>query len=121
MNTDPLKHFLKVNDTGPPLRRTLIEAATGLPVDLTGASVKYIMTKEDKSTGKINAAMTIESPATSGVVRYDWQAADTTPAGNFPSEIEVTKASGEKITFPAGDPEPGKSYIFVLMTPDLGD
>jgi len=121
MNNDPLKHFMKKGDTGPPLRRTLIENATGLPLDLTGASAKFIMTEADKQTGKIDAPMIIETPVSSGVVRYDWAAGDTDTPGDFPSEIQVTLLSGEIVTFPSGQFEPGKSYIFVKITADLGD
>lgn len=121
MNRDPLKHFMKVGDLEPPLRRQIIDAETGLPFDLTGASAKYIMTEPDKTTGKINAAAVIETPVTSGFVRYDWQSGDTDTAGDFPSEFQITLLSGKKITFPSGQFEPGKSYIYVLMTADLGD
>lgn len=119
-NNDSFLHFMKVGDTGPPLRRTLIDANNGLPMDLTGASVKLIMTEENGDP-KINAAMSIEYPPTAGIVRYDWQTGDSDSAGNFPCEIQVTKLSGEIVTFPPGDFEPGKRYIYVLMTEDLGD
>lgn len=121
MNNDPLKHFLKKGDTEPPLRRQIIQASTGLPYDLTGASAKFIMRESVGGTVKINTAAIIESPPSSGVVRYDWQTGDTDTAGDFPSEFQITLASGAVITFPPGEFEPGKSYIFVKITEDLGD
>jgi len=121
MNNDPLKFFLKKGDTEPPIRRKIIQSSNGLPLDLTGASVKFIMTEEDRTTAKINAAAVIEYPPTAGIVRYDWQAGDTAAAGNFPAEFQITLPGGKILTFPPGGFEPGKSYIFVKITADLGD
>lgn len=118
---DPLQHFMKKGDTEPPLRRQIIQASTGLPYDLTGASAKFIMTEEDMVTGKINAPAVIESPPSSGFLRYDWQTGDTDIEGNYPSEFQITLQSGKIITFPPGEFEPGKSYIFVKIVKDLGD
>lgn len=120
MNRDPLKFFLKKGDTEPPIRRQIIQASNGLPLDLTGATAKFIM--QDEAGGpKINAPAVIEYPPSAGLVRYDWQAADTAAEGNFPAEFQITLPSGNKITFPPGEFEPGKSYIYVKITADLGD
>lgn len=119
--SDPLQHFIKKGDTEPPIRRQIIQASTGLPYDLTGASAKFIMTEEDGTTEKINAAAVIEDPPGSGFLRYDWQTGDTDNEGNFPSEFQITLLSGKIITFPGGAFEPGKSYIYVKIVKDLGD
>jgi hypothetical protein len=118
---DPLKHFMKKGDLEPSIRRAIIDGETGLPYDLTGASVKFIMTKDDLTTIKITAAGVIESPASAGILRYDWTGTDTDTALKFKAEFQITLASGKKLTFPAGDESPGKSYIDVLITADLGD
>ncbi len=123
MNNDPLKHFMKTGNTGPPLRRTLIKASTGLPEDLTDASVLVIMLEPDLSTGKISRAAVIETPVTSGVVRADWQTGDF-GAGDadkgFPTEFKVTLASGEIVSYPRNREDPGKKYIFVITGKSLG-
>jgi hypothetical protein len=118
---DPLKHFMKKGDLEPVIRRAIIDGATGLPFDLTGASVKFLMNEDDLITVKINAAGVIESPASGGVIRYDWQGTDTDTAKKYKAEFQITLASGKKLTFPPGDESPGKSYIDVLITQDLGD
>lgn len=62
----------------------------GTAVDLTGSTVAFKMRAPGTSTLKVNAAATIESPATAGNVRYDWQAADVDTAGDFICWWEVT-------------------------------
>jgi len=115
-NRDPLKHFLKKEDLEPPIRRTIIDANTGLPYDLTGASAVFYM-KTVGGSVKINgAAAIIESPASSGIIRYDWTTGDTDTSGEYYAEFVIALASGKEITFPAGEFEPGKSYINVLIT-----
>jgi hypothetical protein len=121
MNNDPLKHFIKKGDTAPPIRRQIIQASTGLPYDLTGATAKFIMNEEDKTTPIINAAAVIESPEGNGFIRYDWQAGDTDKVGNFPAEFQITLSGGGVLTFPAGEFSPGRSYIYVKITEDLGN
>lgn len=118
---DPLKHFMKRNDLEPVIRRTIKNRKTGFPEDLTGATVKFFMNETDLTTVKIDAAAVIESPASSGVVRYDWQGTDTDTADTYKAEFQIILASGKPITFPPADEEPGKSYITVLIGPDLGD
>ena len=121
MKDDPLKHFMKRGDTGALLRREIEDQGTGLPMDLTGASVKFIMKSEDFSTELINVAASIEDPPSSGVVRYDWQTGDTDTVGIFPSEFQVTKLSGEIVSFPPNRDDPDLSFIFIHIGQDLGD
>lgn len=120
MSNDPLKHFLKKGDTEPPLRRQIIQASTGLPYDLTGATARVIMRATVGGAAIVDRAATIEAPASSGVVRWDPQTGETATAGNFPLEFEITLLSGKIITFPPGEFEPGKSYIYVKITEDFG-
>ena len=114
---------MKTGNTGPPLRRSLVDAATGLPLDLTGATAELIMLEPDLSTGKINRATGIESPPTSGVVLEDWQTGDFSAGDedkSFPTEIKITLASGKIISFPPNREDPGKKYIFVITGKSLG-
>lgn len=45
----------------------------------------------------------VKSPATAGVVTYDWQAGDTDTPGEYVVEWHVT-ASGKRWTVPSADP-----------------
>lgn len=116
--TDPLKHFLKTGDNGPPLRRTILDPKTGLPRNFTGSTVKIIVNNPDGSA-KINRAAVIEYPPTSGRLRADWQTGDFSAPGNYPAEFEETTLSGEVVTYPPNREEPAKRYIYIIVGPDL--
>lgn len=118
---DPLKHYLKKNDTGPSLRRTLIDPDTGIPYDLTDATAKFIMYTDDKQTEKINTSAVIEDPKTAGIVRYDFTAQNTAAAGSFVAEFEVTLESGQILSFPPANEDETRRYISVKIFDDLGD
>lgn len=82
------------DDTLPVLEFSVIQ--NGVPVDLTGASVKFYMKNNDTGAVKVNGkSCTVIDPATSGVCRYSWEAADTDTAGEYVGEVEVTFATGK--------------------------
>lgn len=107
MNTFTIKR----NDTAPAYEATL-EAPAGTPVDLTGATVRFIMATPDMATVKVNASATI-SDAAAGEVTYSWQAADTDTAGTYRAEWQVTFGSGAIRTFPSN------GYLSVVVLADL--
>jgi hypothetical protein len=80
-------------------------------VDLTGATVKFIM-KLPAGAVKVNAVAVVVTPA-SGIVRYDWLAIDTDVAGTYDAEWEVTFTGGKKQTFPTD------GYLSVNVVADL--
>jgi len=85
------KFYIKQNDTTPSLTASLTQ--DGSIVDLTDATVKFHM------SDTVNAAAVVAGALT-GVVRYDWVAADTVTKGSFPAEFEVTFPDGRIETFP---------------------
>jgi hypothetical protein len=83
-------------------------------VDLTNAqSAKFIMTRTVGGAIVISAAAVIETPATLGILRYDWLAVDTAVPGEFLGEWEVTWVGGKKQTFPTG------TYHSIAVLADL--
>lgn len=91
---------IKRGDTSPAFRATLRDAE-GDPIDLTGATARFLMRDKLSRVVKVNAAADIESPETGGVVVYEWSAADTDTAGAFECEIEITFADATKRTAPS--------------------
>lgn len=91
---------IKAHDRLPAIRAQLLSASDEQPVDLTAAQqVRFIMVTQARAV-IVNAVAVIEAPATLGIVRYDWIAADTATAGSYLGEWEVTWTGGKKQTFP---------------------
>lgn len=108
----------KTHDTEPPVRAEIISDATGNPVSLAGASVKfmlYVLDDDGVQTEIVNAAACIENPSTDGIVRYDWQRGDLENAGVYFGEFEVTWLGGNVTHFPRS------SYIEINVEADLDD
>lgn len=89
---------LKRGDRLPLLDRTLLDENDNA-VDLTGATVRFIMRAYGATNPKISAAATVLD-ADEGRVRYSWGATDTDTAGHYQAEFEVTFSNGRKETFP---------------------
>ena len=105
---------MKAGDTAPVVRATLLDE-NGDPVDLTGASVKFVMaTTTTPKIVKVEADCVLES-APAGVVAYEWAEGDTaTAAGEYVAEFEVVFADAKVQTFPTD------GYIDVTIVDDLG-
>lgn len=101
--------FIKKGDRREAIRRTL-KGSNSLAVNLTGATVKFFMSKD--GTIKVNAAAVLVDAA-NGVVEYQWIATDTDTPGIYRSEFEATFGDGTKQTFPNAD------YIAVHVLEDL--
>lgn len=102
---------IKQNDTSPSIQTQFLDG-DGLPVDITGNLGVSFHMRDAAGTVKIDTAATVVTAA-SGIVRYDWLAADTDTAGTFQAEFEVTYSDGKIETFP------NASYIEVVITDDI--
>lgn len=103
--------YIKQNDTGPAMLATL-QDANGNAINLVGASVRFHMRKMHGANPVIDAEATVVTAA-SGIVRYNWLAADTATVGTYQAEFEVTYADASIETFPNG------GYIDVQIIDDI--
>lgn len=98
--------YIKKGDTAPSVEATLRNRDRS-PIDLTdAASVNFQM-------GSLDGACVIVDPATSGVVRYDWDTNDTATAGVFDAEFKVTWNDAREQTVPS------RGTIRVYITEDV--
>jgi len=103
--------YVKQNDTSPAMLATL-QDADGNAVNVTGATVRFHMRAVGSTTVVVDEAATIVT-ALDGLVRYDWQAADTDTIGSYQAEFEVTYADATRETFP------NDAYIRVEIIDDI--
>ena len=101
---------IKQNDTSPAIQATL-KNYSGNPVNLLGATVRFHMKTLD-GTIKVDRTMTITSAA-NGVVTYSWQSGDTSTAGTYFAEFEVTYSDLSVETFP------NTGNLPIVITPEL--
>lgn len=109
--------YTKRNSTARPIRATL-KNPDGSAVDLSpvGTAVLFVMksrTAADDDPEKVRASASIVSPASSGVVQYQWVAGDVNTAGQFNAEWQVNWSGGLVETFPS------RGYNTVLIEADL--
>jgi len=103
--------YIKQNDTVPSLRAAL-ENGSGDAVDLTGATCRFHLREIGKTTVTTDSTAQIVTEAT-GIVQYNWVAADTDTVGSYQAEFEVTYSDGTIETFP------NNGYIRVEITDDI--
>lgn len=95
---------LKRGDTAPALIATLKDR-DGNPVNLTSATVQFVMRATDAVSGStplISGPMAVatDQQANRGQVTYQWVTGDTDLPGSFAAEFVVTWPSGHEQTFP---------------------
>lgn len=101
---------LKRNDTVP-IEVQLTDAA-GDPEDLTGDNVRFHM-RPAGGTVLVNEAATIVDAA-NGVVSYSWKTTDTSEAGAYLAEFEVTYNPGTADEYVETYPRDGYLEIQIL-------
>lgn len=106
------RFVIKQNDRREAIKRTLKDSA-GVKVNLTGATVKFIMKSTPTGTAKVNATALVMD-AVNGIVQYNWAVGDTDTMGTFLGEFEITFADATKQTFP------NDGYIEVRVIAELG-
>ena len=94
---------MKRNDTRPFLD-VILQDVSGSALDLTASvatsGITFTMKDLDTDTIKVNQGVCQTVPGTAGMVRYNWQAADTATAGTYVGEFQVEYDDGTKLTIP---------------------
>jgi hypothetical protein len=92
-------YYVKQGDTAPVATATLLDPS-GDAVSLSGATVRFHM--KDATTVIVDAAATPDADQVTnkGKVTYQWLTANTTTAGTFRAEWQVTFADATIQTFP---------------------
>lgn len=87
----------------------VLKDSEGNIADLTGATVKFIMSATPGGSDKVNAAASIVGLPTAGTVQYAWGATDTNEVGVFYAEFCATYGVEDE-SFP------NHEYILVEIT-----
>jgi hypothetical protein len=101
--------YLKKNDTRDNIKATLSNESG--PVDLTGASVRFLMSK--RGVNKVDRQVQIQDAA-NGIVWMVFEQGDTDEQGLFQAEFEVTFPDARIETFP------NDGFILINIINDLG-
>lgn len=105
--------YMKQNDTAPDLQVDILDG-NGAAVDVSGASIVFNMAAG--GVPKVASGAVTIVTAASGVVKYVWQAADTTTPGIYEGEFQVTFAGGKIETYPNSDAE----RLTIIIARQLG-
>lgn len=90
---------IKSGDRLPAITGQLLDG-DGNPIDLTGATVSWVMRGVDDDELEVDALGTIDVDPTTGRVAYFWAAADTDTVGTYIGEWRVTFSDTRQQTFP---------------------
>ncbi|MFC6717903.1 hypothetical protein ACFQGT_09710 [Natrialbaceae archaeon GCM10025810] len=102
---------IKQGDTSPALEATLRDGS-GLPIDLTDATVE-LRVRDEHGEVHINSSAFVE-PEEDGVVVYEWKPEDTARPGIFRGEWHVTFEDGSVETFP------NSGYLSIYVVDGIG-
>lgn len=102
--------LIKRNDTSRALK---VYPKANPQSDFTGASVVFNMRERNGGAVVSRGAATISSDADGTFFQHDWAATETSNAGTFEAEFEVTLASGAIETYPNSD------WIDVVIKEDI--
>jgi len=103
---------IKKGSTKPSIKFRLFNMDNLLPVDLSGAQIKFYMEGPEGSpdTNKFQGEGEVVVNPLTGIGKYDWHPGDTDTPGNFIAEFDITLSDGIKIRVPDKD-----DFIMILV------
>jgi len=103
---------IKKGSTKPSIHFRLFNMDTYLPIDLTGAEIKFFMEGPENSTDikKFQGEGDVVVSPLTGIGKYEWHPGDTDTPGIYKSDFEITLSDGIKIRVPDKD-----DFIMILV------
>lgn len=95
---------IKKGKASPSVQFRLFDMDTFLPVNLTGAQIRFFMEgPEDRTDVKRieGEGEVVVSPLT-GIGRYEWNPGETDISGSYRGDFEITLSDGTKVRVPDG-------------------
>jgi hypothetical protein len=105
--------FIIQKGTTRPILNSTLTYSDGSTVNLTGATVKFVMRPVTATAPTTSAGATITSATSPATVQYTFTAVDTQSAGQFQAQWAVTFGDGSTMNFPTD------GYLEVSVTEDL--
>lgn len=93
---------LTVGDRLPALQVQALDK-NGMPVNLTGCTVKFSMTEVGADVPTVDAAAVTVDDAVNGLMSYNWAIGDTDAAGVYKARFAVNDGTGKVQSVPQGD------------------
>ena len=103
---------IKKGDTRPLLTATLTYS-DGTTVNLTGATVRFVMRAQTAANPSTNAVATVTNVTAPATVSYAFTTTDTATAGRYMGEWHVTFSDASTLTFPTD------GYLEITVEEDL--
>ena len=106
---------VKKGKTSPSVQFRLFDMDTFLPVDLTGAQIKFFMEGPEGRTDvkRIEGEGEVVVSPLTGIGKYEWNPGETEIPGSYRADFEVTLSDGTEVRVP----ESGE-YIKVEIVDD---
>src|SRR6056300_138460 len=104
--------YIKQNDTAPSIEAVLTDANGRARSMANASAIKFNMSTEN-GTNIISGGAGAVVNASKGIVKYDWQAGDTSNTGIHTAEFEIEYTNGTSETFP------NTGYIKVIIREEL--
>lgn len=106
--------LMKRGDTYPPVLATFVDPLSGVPIDLSTATVVFNARQVRGQAVLERRPVQVFDPA-AGRVQYVWEEGDTDVAGHYLCEFEMTLPLTPHIRFTT----PTSGYIHVIVWDDL--
>jgi hypothetical protein len=93
---------IKKGKISPPVQFRLFDMDTFLPVNLTGAQIKFFMEGPENRTDSRRIegeGEVVVSPLT-GIGKYEWNPGETDIPGSYRADFEITLSDGTKVRVP---------------------